>query len=226
MVVRDYDSLMSNVIIAIPTYYGGQLIGNCIQSILKNVTNPEIMVYKNDVGWLKACNKMIQDTQDDIILLNDDTLVLTDIAYEMHKLAYSDKSIGVVGAKALAPNGETIINYGITIAVDGNSAHRFFGQPKDSVGVEKQKAVEGSCMYIKREVIDSIGLFDEVYGMGYRAEVDYCFRAREAGYKIVSCPTAEYTHLVSQTAGRLGIENDTHKIFMDAWGSSLRLGRI
>jgi len=217
---------MKNVVIAIPTYFGGQLVGNCIQSILKNVVNPEVILYKNDVGWLKASNKMMQDTHDDIILLNDDTIVLTDIVHEMRQLAYSDPSIGIVGGKALTPDGTKIINYGITVAVDGNTAHRFFGESKDSVKVERQKAVEGSCMYIKREVIERVGYFDEVYGMGYRAEVDYAFRAKENGYKIMSCPTAEYVHLTSQTSGRLGIENDTHKIFMQNWGSALRLGRV
>lgn len=213
-------------IIAIPTYYGGQLVGNCIQSILKNVRNPEIIVYKNDVGWLQACNKMMQDTKDDIILLNDDTIVTTDIVYEMNLLASYDSAIGIIGGKALSPNGETVINYGINISVDGNTGHRFFGESKDSVKlIEKQRAVEGSCMFIRRNLIDVL-LFDEKYGMGYRAEVDYCFRARELGFDVVSCAKAEYIHLVSQTASRLGIENDTHGIFMKEWGAKLKLGKI
>jgi len=214
------------VTIAIPTYFGNAMLTNCINSILKNVENPEIYVYKNDIGWLLAGNHIMQSTVGDLILLNDDTIVTTDIVMSMKTLAYSDPSIGIVGGKSLAINGETIINYGIYIATDGNSSHKHFGQQRNSVDVEQQKAVEGSCMYIKREVIDAIGYFDEGFGMGYREEVDYCFRAREAGYKVVSCPSAEYIHLVNQTHSKVGITNDKYEYFLEKWGTKLKLGQI
>lgn len=217
---------MVEVTILIPTYYGGQLIGNCVQSILKNVSSPKIEIWKNDVGWLKACNYLMQSVTTDVILLNDDTIVTTDIVEEMRSLAYSDPSIGIVGGKSLAANGETIINFGIFLAPDGNTAHKYYGQPKNTVNNEYQRAVEGSCMYIKREVINKVGLFDEGFGMGYREELDYCLRAREAGYKVISCTSAEYIHLTSQTNSKLGIHNDTHEYFMSKWGSKLKLGQI
>jgi len=202
------------------------MLSNCVASILQNVKNPQIQIYKNDVGWLQACNIMMKSLITDVILLNDDTIVLTDIVEEMSKLAYSNKSVGIVGGKSLAPDANTIINYGIYISPDGNTAHKYYGQPKDSVGIAKQRAVEGSCMYIKREVIDKIGYFDEGYGMGYREELDFQHRATEAGYDIYSCPSAEYIHLVSQTNSKLGITNSTYDYYMEKWGRKLALGLI
>jgi GT2 family glycosyltransferase len=216
-----------DVTIGIPTYFGAPLVTNCINSILQKVTNPRILIYKNDIGWLKACNEVMQITTTDVILLNDDTIVLTDIVEEMKTLAYSDPRIGIVGGKSLSPDGEHINNYGIYIGPDGNSAHKFFGSLREQViDPATQKSIEGSCMYIKREVIDKIGVFDENFGQGYRAEVDYCFMARENGYKVVSCPKAEYIHFVSQTSNRLNIINDTHEIFMKKWGAKLAGGLI
>jgi GT2 family glycosyltransferase len=169
----------------------------------------------------------MSSTTDDIILLNDDTIVLTDIIAEMRTLAYSDEKIGIVGGKALsAANPDTIINYGIYVATDGNTAHKYFGRPRNSVSVEAQKAVEGSCIYIKRLLLDEIGYFDETFGMGYREEVDLAFRAREAGWKVVSCPTAEYIHYVSQTHSKVGISNDKYDYFMEKWGRKLKLGIV
>jgi O-antigen biosynthesis protein len=217
---------LEKVTVLIPTYYGGQMVLNCVNSLLTNVPNVKFAIFKNDIGWLKACNELIEGTTGDVILLNDDTIVLTDIVYEMQTLAYSEETIGIVGGKSLMTNSETILNYGIYVSPDGNTAHKYYGKPKDSVEVEYQKAVEGSCIYIKRELIDSIGVFDENFGMGYREEIDYCFRAREAGWKIVSCPTAEYIHFTSQTNGKLGIKNDTHKYFMSKWGTKLKLGLV
>lgn len=217
---------MVDCTIAIPTYFGGQMALYCVQSILTNVSSPEILLFKNDIGWLKAGNRVMQATTGDIILLNDDTVVLTDIVKEMQALAYSDPKIGIVGGKSLTTDQNTIINYGIFVAPDGNTAHKHFGQPRNSVDVEQQKAVEGSCMYIKREVIDTIGYFDENFGMGYREEVDYCFRAREAGYKVFSCPSAEYIHLVNQTHSKVGITNDKFDYFNEKWGAKLKLGKV
>lgn len=217
---------MVDCTVAIPTYFGSQLVTNCVSSILKNVVNPQILIYKNDIGWLQAANHIMRTTTGDLILLNDDTIVLTDIVMSMKELAYSDPKIGIVGGKSLTVDGETIINYGIYIATDGNSAHKHYGQHKSTVEIEQQKAIEGSCMYIKREVIDSIGYFDENFGMGYREEVDYCFRAREAGYKVVSCPGAEYIHLVNQTHSKVGITNDKYEYFIEKWGNKLKLGKI
>ena len=216
-----------DVTILVPTYFGGAMLQNCINSILQNVSSPQVQVYKNEDGWLKAANKMMKTVTTDVILLNDDTVVLTDIVREMHNLAYSDDKIGIVGAKILAPNQETVINYGVYINVDGNSAHKHYGEQKQKVSkVEIQKAVEGSCMFIKRDILDEIGYFDEGFGAGYREEIDLCYRVRESGYKVVSCPTAEVVHFVGQTHGRLGITNDTHKYFMEKWGQKMALGKV
>lgn len=218
---------MAEVTVIVPTYFGGNMLFHCINSLLEQCPNVKVLINKNDVGFLKACNDTIRMLATDIILLNDDTKVTTNIVEEMRNLAYSDPRIGIVGGKSLSPSDpNTIINYGVHVAIDGNTGHKYFGQSKDSVDIENQKAVEGSLMYIKREVIDAIGVFDEDYGLGYREEIDYCFRAREAGWKIVSCPTAEYIHYTSQTNSKLGIHNDTYAIFMGKWGTKLKLGTV
>jgi GT2 family glycosyltransferase len=225
----EYHREMNDTIILVATYFGNSMTTSCLSSILNAVTHPKILTYKNDEGWVKACNRMIDLVPNsDVILLNDDTYVTTDIVKEMSEIAYSDPSIGIVGGKALsAAVKDMIINYGIYVAPDGNTAHRFYGKYDNEVTeVIKQQAVEGSCMFIKREVINKIGAFDEGYGMGYREEVDLCFRARQAGYKVVSAPNAKYMHFTSQTNSKLGIKNDTHEYFMKRWATPLALGEV
>jgi len=218
---------MEGVTILIPTYFGGPMLQNCLNSIFENVADAQVMVYRNEDGWLKAANKMMASVTTDVILLNDDTIVLTDIAKEMRNAAYKEGRVGIVGAKMLAPNQETVINFGIYVAPDGNTAHKHYGDQRSKVNkTEIQKAVEGSCLFVRREVLDQIGLFDEGYGSGYREEVDLAFRAREGGWKVISTPEAEVVHFVSQTHGRLGITNDTHEYFMSKWGTKLKLGKV
>jgi GT2 family glycosyltransferase len=215
-----------DVTVLIPTYYGNQLLLNCIGTLMQMSPGVKVLTYKNDIGWLKAANELMSQVTTDVILLNDDTLVTSDIVKAMSDLAYRIPSVGIVGGKSISMDKAKIYNYGIYVGPDGNTAHRHFGRPKDSVMVEKQQAVEGSCMYIKREVLQKVGMFDEIYGMGYREEVDLAFRAREAGYQVVSSPEAEYIHLVSQTNGPLGITNDTFEIFMSRWGTKLKQGKV
>lgn len=56
------------------------------------------------------------------------------------------------------------------------------------------EAVSGSCMVIRRAVIDQIGYLDELF-FAYQEDTDFCFRARQAGWKIMYVPTAWITHL-------------------------------
>lgn len=221
---------MRDVLIGIPTYFGNQLAVNCVASILQNVPDANIRILKNDIGWLKASNILMENALrygSDLLLMNDDTFVLCNIVKELQDVAYSDDKIGIVGGKALASDRDTIINYGIYIATDGNTAHKYFGKRKNEVTeIENQKAVEGSCMYIKNMALVPLQKFDEGYGNGYREEVDLCFRAREIGYKVVSAPKAEYVHFVNQTHGKLNIQNDTYEYFMSKWGTKLKLGEI
>lgn len=61
--------------------------------------------------------------------------------------------------------------------------------------------LEGSCMLIKREVFERIGLFDERY-FAYYEETDFCVRAKRTGFKIMYCPTAKIWHKVGASLGR------------------------
>lgn len=53
--------------------------------------------------------------------------------------------------------------------------------------------VSGSLMILKRDVIERIGFFDESFGMYYE-DVDYCIRARRAGFKVGIDATTHYRH--------------------------------
>jgi glycosyltransferase involved in cell wall biosynthesis len=80
-------------------------------------------------------------------------------------------------------------------------------------------AVTGACMYVKREVIDRIGVLDPTYPMAYE-DVDFCLRAWEAGYGVLYCPMASLYHLESVTRGREVGEREraSQRVFWERWG--------
>lgn len=60
--------------------------------------------------------------------------------------------------------------------------------------------VGGHMFMIKREVINNVGLLDDDYFM-YTEEVDYCFRAKEKGWKIFFVPVGTITHIGGASSG-------------------------
>ena len=99
--------------------------------------------------------------------------------------------------------------------------HRYRGKPADwgpaDVG-GPTLAATGACMYIRRDVLDSVGLFDEGYGMGYE-DVDYCLRAWQAGYEVAYVPAARLYHHESATRGTEQGERElrSQRVFWERW---------
>lgn len=83
---------------------------------------------------------------------------------------------------------------------------RFFGRylmtymgDDDTFEVE---AVSGSCMMIRRAVVEEIGYLDDMY-FAYQEDTDFCFRARQAGWKIFYVPTVSLIHFGGQGGSRV-----------------------
>jgi len=60
--------------------------------------------------------------------------------------------------------------------------------------------VAGASMLVRREVFDAIGLLDERYFLYYE-EVDFCLRARRAGWPCWYAPQSRVAHIVGQSSG-------------------------
>ena len=74
---------------------------------------------------------------------------------------------------------------------------------------------------IKTSVFDELGGYDEDLGVAYN-DVDFCLRARAAGYLVIYTPHAELRHRESASRGSLDPTSD-HELFWRRWG---RVGGI
>lgn len=66
------------------------------------------------------------------------------------------------------------------------------------------EAVSGSCMFIRRDVVEQIGYLDELF-FAYQEDADFCFRARQAGWKIFYLPEAEIIHFGGEGGSRVEV---------------------
>ena len=82
-------------------------------------------------------------------------------------------------------------------------------------------------MYVRREVIERIGLLDERYPMAYE-DVDWCLRAWQAGFRVLYFPAARLVHHESVTRGTEVGEREraSQRLFWERWGDVLRRARV
>lgn len=153
-----------------------------------------------NLGFAGGNNVGVRATQADIvILLNQDTVVQPGWLQAMVE-PFTNEEVGIVGGKGLYPDGKTIQHAGAWVKPgDASTEHIGVGQPDD--GQFNQLAdmdyVTGASFAIHRRVLESLGGLDEAYYPAFYEEVDYCYRARRAGFRVVYQPQAVFLHYES-----------------------------
>ena len=186
----------------------------------------ELILGDEQLGFAANVNRGLRAATGDVVLLNSDVLAHPDWLVRLQQFAYTSPVIGIVGPKLLYPDRRiqwagSHRNLGAPEWFD----HRFrfapeLHGPADVHG--PTLAATGAAMYIKRDVIDTIGLFDEGYAMAFE-DVDYCLRTWEAGFSVAYCARASLTHLESVTRGMEVGQREQASLdrFWSRWGSWL-----
>jgi GT2 family glycosyltransferase len=151
----------------------------------------------DNLGFAGACNVGLQAARGRIlILLNQDTRVLAGWLATLVEVARQPQ-VGVVGCKALYPDGETIQHAGGQIEWPRGVGRHYGGGERDAGQWDVARPVDfctGAAIAFRREVLKEIGLLDEGFWPGYYEDSDFCFRAREAGYQVCYAPDAVMIH--------------------------------
>jgi GT2 family glycosyltransferase len=141
-----------------------------------------------------------------IALFNDDLEVINREWLTALLEHSQDPGIGVVGAKLFFPDGR-LQHIGIVLGVCGIAAHAFHCAPGSSsgyygsaIGTRNYSAVTGAALMTRRDVWEQLGGFDERFAIDFN-DIDYCLRARRAGYRVVFTPYAQLYHYESGTFG-------------------------
>ena len=152
---------------------------------------PMILMHNSEnIGFVASVNcGMSLSDENDVILLNSDTEVAADWLDRLHQAAYASAEICTVTPFS---NNATICSYP-AFCKDNELPKGFSVETLDSVFSQANAGMVidiptavGFCMYIKREILSKIGLFDvERFGKGYGEENDFCCRARKLGYRNV-----------------------------------------
>jgi GT2 family glycosyltransferase/glycosyltransferase involved in cell wall biosynthesis len=193
----------------------------------------EVIAGAEQAGFAANANRGLRAVRadEDAVLLNSDVIAHQGWLERLQYGAYREHGVGIAGPKLLYADG-TIQSAGTVRNTDApewfDHAYRFKPAAHPAANAEQSYlAMTGAALYIKREVLDTVGLLDEEYGMAYE-DVDYCLRAWDAGYRVLYYPHASLTHLESKTRGMEQGERElaSQRRFWDRWGTWLDERRV
>lgn len=221
------------VSIIIPTRDGMPWLQRCISGIEEKTayTNFEVLIVDNasvkaeTVDYLRSLRHRVLPFKEPfnfsrinnfavsqargsyLVLLNDDTEVMSpDWLSSMLELCQLER-VGIVGAKLYYPD-RSIQHAGVVLGLSGGVAdhsHKHF--PGHSYGyfstlrcIRNYSAVTAACMMVRREAFEAVGGFDEQLQVAFN-DVDFCLRVRDHGYRIVWTPYCELVHHESVSRG-------------------------
>lgn len=172
---------------------------------------PRVLLISNteNAGYARGNNQGIQASRGAfVLLLNPDVLVPAGALSRALRVMEAEPAIGALGAKLIHPDGrvqKSIRGFPtpFAIACEAVGLARLF--PRSHVlaayrmpwfDYEKRSDVDqpmGTFLLIRREALDQVGLLDERFPVFFN-EVDWCYRARRAGWRIVYVPEVAIIH--------------------------------
>jgi N-acetylglucosaminyl-diphospho-decaprenol L-rhamnosyltransferase len=143
------------------------------------------------------------------LLLNADAWVLGDAVEKLRAFADEHPDAAVVGPRLLNPDGSlqpsvrgfptlwrlaTEYFFLRKLAPRSRLLNAFHGAGFDHRSMREAEWLGAACLLVRREAADDVGLFDEDFFL-FSEEVDWCWRFREAGWKVLFFPGAEVVHV-------------------------------
>ncbi|MCL4489959.1 MAG: glycosyltransferase family 2 protein [Chloroflexi bacterium] len=182
---------------------------------------PFVRLIQNDhnAGFGRPSNQALRVSSGKYaLLLNNDTIVLPQAIDLLVAFMETHPDAGICGPKVLNRDGSMQKQCRRSYATPWDLFCYFSGLaalfPKsrlfarylvtyaDANATMAVDSVSGSCMLVRRTLMDQIGLLDERF-FAYQEDTDYCFRANHAGWRIYYHPDAQIVHFASHGGSRV-----------------------
>ncbi len=171
--------------------------------------NVRVVEYEGGFNYSKINNLGVSAaTGEYVLLLNNDTQVITPNWMEELLMYALRDDVGVVGAK-LYYDDRTIQHAGIVVGLGAHrtAGHTHYRIPEANVGymgklcyAQNVTAVTGACMMIRKSLYEELGGLDEEFAVALN-DVDFCLKVREKGLLNIFTPFAELYHFESKSRG-------------------------
>ena len=149
--------------------------------------NPRLKLVLNNSnrGFAGGNNEGIRASNGDyLVLLNNDTLVTDGWLEKLLSPLAEDRTIGMVGPVSNSVGNEQLIfTRGESIEEIVEEGHLWSSMSRGDRF--ETDMLSFYCAGMRREIVETVGLLDERFGLGFFEDNDYCIRVKKAGYKLV-----------------------------------------
>ena len=199
---------------------------------------PELKLLQNQYEWIhflfnsqnlgfsRACNQGIKSRDASLyLLLNPDTVINRKALEQCARFLRQNHEAGITSCRILNPDGSdqkasrrniptptsAFLHFTRLQKVFGNHFRIKPYHPAVPVGTNpvEVEAVSGSFLMFKKEVGESTGWLDESFFM-YGEDLDFCFRAAQAGWKSYFLPGASVLHFKRGSSSRSAVPANLH----------------
>jgi len=162
----------------------------------------DFLVYEPSLGYCGAYNLLIQNNSARYFLvLDDDTVIQKGTLQRMVEFMDLHPEVGIAGCMTRNPDGSFQKSYGLrsslksellnALGISSFWPNRLYENLSDWREVEW---LNGSFLFVRREVIESVGALDEYY-YTYSCEQDWCWRISQSGWRVAYVTDAEIIHV-------------------------------
>ncbi len=180
------------------------------EMVVKEFPKATIIENSQNKGFAAANNQGLAIVRGRyVLLLNSDTVVLDGAITRSVTFSDAHPEAAVAGCRVLNPDKAlqpTCFMFPSTLNMLLLSSYlyklfpksKFFGRERmtwwDRNNIREVDVVTGCFMMVRRAAIKQVGMMDEQFFM-YGEETDWCYRFKQAGWKILFTPIAEIIHL-------------------------------
>lgn len=166
---------------------------------LKRQKDLKIISNGDNLGFVRGCNQGIREAgENDVLLLNNDTVATRNWLANLRRCLYSSPDIGAVGAVTnYCSNHQAVpVNYRSIEEMQDFAGRNNISNPQRW---EERLRLVAYCLLIKGDAIKKVGLLDELFSPGNYEDDDYSLRLLQAGYRLMLCHDVFLHHFGSAT---------------------------
>jgi GT2 family glycosyltransferase len=169
-----------------------------LQSWSQKKDNFILIENKHNLGFVETVNKLSKITNNNFVLLNTDTEVpfgwLERLMYPIFKMEKIATTTPFTNSGTICSFPNYLEDNEIPEGLNVNNVDSYFKDlPLTKTYIEIPTGV-GFCMGVNKKLVDKIGMFDPIFGLGYGEENDFCQRAIKLGYKNLHVPNLYIYH--------------------------------
>jgi len=171
---------------------------------------------KTNVGAITGRNQALKAAEGDYVVFLDNDVVPRTRSWLERLLGalQADRGVGIVGPKLVYPTPPHLIQFGGGAVTPTGWVHfRGRGEPRETPAFNEPREVQcliSACWMIPWRLYEELGPLDEGFNPVQFEDIDYCYRARHAGYRILYLPSVEMYHFENVTSGDTPTINYTY----------------